>query len=137
MQSLNLITQLKQTGYKLTTPRVEILKILSSTNPLSAQEVFDAIKNKGIEIDLVTAYRTLELFKDLGMIQKIQFEDKIARYELVEGEHHHHLVCIKCGNVEDVEINEELFVKQIEKQSNFKVQRHALEFFGFCQNCQN
>ncbi len=136
MQSLNLITQLKKTGYKLTTPRVEILKILSSTNPLSAQEVFDTVKNKGIEIDLVTAYRTLELFKDLGMIQKIQFEDKIARYELAEGEHHHHLVCIKCGNVEDVEINEELFVKQIEKQSNFKVQRHALEFFGFCQNCQ-
>ncbi len=86
----------------------------------------------------MTAYRTLELFKDLGFIQKVQFQDKTARYELIkENEHHHHLVCIKCGNVEDIEINEESFVRQVEKQSAFKVQRHALEFFGFCIKCQD
>ena len=84
MLSRNLLTELKQTGYKLTTPRVEILKVLSSTNPLSAQEVYDQLKAKGLEIDLVTAYRTLELFKDLGFIQKVQFQDKTARYELIK-----------------------------------------------------
>ncbi len=137
MLTKHLLTQLKETGYKLTTPRIEILKVLSVKNPLSAQEVFEHLKTKGLNIDLVTAYRTLELFKDLGFIQKVQFQDKTARYELIkENEHHHHLVCIKCGNIEDIEISEESFVKQIEKQSAFKIQRHALEFFGFCTKCQ-
>ncbi len=137
MLSNNLLLKLKETGYKLTTPRVEILKVLSSKNPLSAQEVFEQLKNKGLDTDIVTAYRTLELFKDLGFAQKVQFQDKTARYELVkENEHHHHLVCVKCSNIEDIAINEQSFVRQIEKQSAFKVARHALEFFGFCARCQ-
>lgn len=132
------ISQLKSIGYKLTAPRVEIIKVLSSTDPLSAQEVFELLKFKGLNVDLVTAYRTLELFKDLGFVQKVQFEDKTARYELTrENEHHHHLICIKCGEIEDVEINEQSLADQIEVKSAFKVQRHSLEFFGFCKNCQN
>lgn len=134
----NLLTQLKETGYKLTSARVEILKILSSTNPLSAQEVFEILKMKGLNTDLVTSYRTLELFNDLGFVQKIQFEDNVARYELIEKQsHHHHLVCIKCGKREDIALDELPFIRQIQKQSAFKVQRHALEFFGFCEKCQH
>lgn len=138
MLTRNHLTQLKEAGYKLTTPRVEVLKVLSAKNPLSAQEVFEHLKANGLNIDLVTAYRTLELFKDLGFIQKVQFQDKTARYELIkENKHHHHLICIKCTNIEDIEINEQSFVRQIEKQSTFKIERHALEFFGFCQQCQH
>ena len=132
----NFLLVLKKTGYKLTTPRLEILKVLSLKNPQSAQEVYKELKAKGLNIDLVTAYRTLELFKDLGFIQKVQFQDKTARYELIqEDKHHHHLVCINCGNIEDVEMNEDKLIKQIEKQSEFRIQRHALEFFGFCKTC--
>lgn len=133
----NILVNLKKNGHKLTIPRVEILKILSLENPISSQEAFEVLRRKGNNVDLVTVYRTLELFTDLGFIAKIQFEDKITRYELINtNEHHHHLVCIKCGEIEDIAINEELFVKQIEKKSNFKVQRHALEFYGFCASCQ-
>lgn len=136
MHTDNFLNDLKRTGIKITTPRKEILSILSS-NPLTAPEVHDLLKEKGISIDLVTIYRTLELFTTLELIRKTQFEDKIARYELHPGkDHHHHLVCIKCGVVEDVIINEDKFVKEIEKQSDFKVERHALEFFGFCKRCQ-
>jgi Fur family ferric uptake transcriptional regulator len=132
----NFLENLKLTGVKITTPRKEILKVLSS-NPFSAQEVRDLLREKGISIDLVTVYRTLELFTNLELVRRATFEDKIARYELHPGEdHHHHLVCIKCGVVEDVVINENKFVKEIEKQSEFKVERHALEFFGFCKRCQ-
>ena len=92
---------------------------------------------KGLKADLVTSYRTLELFNDLGFVQKIQFEDNIARFELIEKQnHHHHLVCIECGKREDIALDELPFIRQIQKQSDFKVQRHALEFFGFCIICR-
>lgn len=132
----SLLKDLKKTGYKLTAPRKEILNILTS-NPLSAQEVAVVLKEKGFNTDLVTIYRTLELLNDLGIVRKIQFEDKIARFELTVGqEHHHHLVCIKCGIIEDIVLDEEAVTRQIEEESEFKVQRHALEFFGFCKSCQ-
>jgi Fur family transcriptional regulator, ferric uptake regulator len=137
MLSKNLLIQLKDTGYKLTTPRVEILKVLSLKNPLSAQEVFEILKGRRLDVDLVTAYRTLELFKDLGFVQKVQFEDNVARYELVDGDlHHHHLVCIRCGNIEEISLDETNFVARVEGKTGFKVERHSLEFFGFCRNCQ-
>lgn len=131
----NFLNDLKRAGLKVTAPRKEILRILSS-HPMSAQELHSVLKEKGFNVDLVTIYRTLELFTNLELVRKTQFEDKIARYELVSGQEHHHLVCIKCGIVEDVIINEDKFVKEIEKQSEFKVERHALEFFGFCNLCQ-
>ncbi len=126
---------LQTTGLKITAPRKEILNILSS-DPLSAQEVHQLLKEKGFNVDLVTVYRTLELFDNLKLARKTQFEDKVARFELPSDSHHHHLVCIKCGLVEDVEVNERKFVKKIEETSNFKVERHSLEFFGFCITCQ-
>ena len=133
----NFLNYLKRVGLKATAPRKEILKILSF-QPMSAQEVHKVLKEKGFNVDLVTIYRTLELFNNLGMVRKIKFEDNIARYEILSSEaHHHHLVCIKCGLVEDVMINEDEFVAEIEKQSQFRVERHSLEFFGFCKRCKN
>lgn len=129
--------RLKDLGYRSTTPRTEILKALSSTNLLSAHEVFDLLRRTRSNVDLVTTYRTLELFEKLGFIRKIYLDDKTARYELVNDKHHHHLVCVNCKDVEDVKIKEELLINQIKKQSQFKVEKHALEFFGFCINCQN
>ncbi len=132
----NFLIDLKKAGLKITAPRKEILQILSS-NPLSAGEVQTVLKQKGFNVDLVTIYRTLELFTNLELVRKAQFEDKVTRYEMHPGEdHHHHLVCVKCGLVEDVVINENKFVKEIEKQSNFKMERHSLEFFGFCEGCK-
>ncbi len=135
MVSESFLENLKRTGVKITAPRKEILKILSA-QPMSAQEVHDNLKEQLFNVDLVTVYRTLELFTNLELVRKIQFEDKITRFEITNEEHHHHLVCIKCGLIEDVVVNENKFVKEIEKQSKFKIERHALEFFGFCQKCQ-
>ena len=134
MTTSSFINELKQTGFKLTGSRKEILSVLSN-NPLSPQEVWKALVKKGFSLDLVTVYRTLELFGNLGLVSKIQFEDKFSRYELTNN-HHHHLVCIKCGVVEDIIINEETLILKIGKQSDFEVQRHALEFFGLCRRCK-
>ncbi|MBI2617274.1 transcriptional repressor [Candidatus Gottesmanbacteria bacterium] len=128
--------QLQNFGYRLTTPRTEILKVLSTTKPLSTKEVFAFLKKNGSQVDIVTTYRTLELFEKLGFIRKIQLEDKTSRYELIGASHHHHLVCMKCKNIEDVQVEEGLLLNQIKKQSRFRVEKHALEFFGICGNCQ-
>lgn len=133
----NFLLDFKKTGYKLTAPRRDLLSTLSSSTPLSAQEVFAILKQKGCTVDLVTVYRTLELFHTLGIVNKIQFEDHTARYELVsDKDHHHHLVCIKCGAVEEVEANEAILLKQIRFKTDFKIMRHSLEFFGLCKRCQ-
>ncbi len=137
MISETILTDIKKTGFKLTTPRKEVLNVLT-TSPLSVQELSETLKEKGLQIDLVTIYRTLELFTSLGIVEKIQFEDKTARFELKdEADHHHHLVCIKCGLVEDCVINEDSLVMAIEQKTKFQVQRHALEFFGFCRRCNS
>lgn len=132
----NLLDDIKKTGLKITAPRKEILHSLSSS-PLSVQELAIVLKEKRFHVDLATLYRTMGLFTKLGIAGKIQFDDNIARFELLAGhEHHHHLVCTKCNIVEDTVVNEELLIKHIEEKSRFTIQRHTLEFFGLCRKCQ-
>ncbi|OGG30076.1 hypothetical protein A2973_02495 [Candidatus Gottesmanbacteria bacterium RIFCSPLOWO2_01_FULL_49_10] len=127
---------LHETGHRLTTPRRRILDVLPAT-PTSAQELFGMLRRKGVKSDLVTVYRTLDLFTRLGLVQKTQFGDQTARYELVGATgHHHHLVCEQCGSIEDVPLDEQMLLGQVGKKSKFQVTRHTLEFFGRCIKCQ-
>lgn len=130
------LDDLRKTGFKLTVPRKEILKTLSASNPLSAQEIHILLKQKGFNTDLVTVYRTLELFHSLGLVNQINLSDNTARYELVSDDHHHHLICIKCGTIEEVVGDETDLIKGLTSKSDFQVLRHSLEFFGFCRRCQ-
>lgn len=95
------------------------------------------LRQKGVKSDLVTVYRTLDLFTQLGLVQKTQFGDQTVRYELVGATgHHHHLVCEQCGSIEDVPLDEQMLLGQVGKKSKFQVTRHVLEFFGRCVKCQ-
>lgn len=128
---------LKDKGCSLTGQRQAILGILSGGKLFTAQEIKKYLQKKKIKIDLATIYRTLELFVKLGLAEKTQFEEKIARYEIIPGhKHHHHLVCQKCGTVEDVSVNEEKLIWQVESHSKFLVKKHTLEFFGLCLKCR-
>ena len=131
----NILDILKQEGYSLTQPRRAILAVLSPT-PLSAQDLEKKLKRRGIKIDLVTIYRVLDIFAKLGFVRKTQFEEKTARYEMVVGQkHHHHPICQACGTIEDIAIDEKRLIKQVEQRAKFRVQRHAVEFFGLCLKC--
>ena len=136
MLTSNLLSQFKETGYKLTKPRLEILGVLT-TIPASAQEIQEILGQKKVKTDIVTIYRNLDLLIRIGLARKTQFGDKRTRYEFVTNQnHHHHLICENCGSVEDIPLNEKIIVKQVKKQTKFKVERHNLEFFGFCAKCQ-
>jgi len=135
---MSFLKRLKDKGYKLTTPRKLILDKLSQY-PLTIAEIAEKLKNNKVKVDLVSIYRTLELFVELGVVHTIEFGDGKKRYELADDKnHHHHLICNNCGKVEDIKLTiEEKMLSDIKHQTDFKVERHSLELFGLCINCQD
>ncbi len=135
--------QLHSQSYKLTPQREATVRVLleHEEDHLSAEDVYLLVKDKAPEIGLATVYRTLELLSELKVVDKINFGDGVSRYDLrKEGaEHfHHHLVCVECGSV--TEIEEDLLgdvEKIIESRWNFHVKDHRLTFHGICDKCQN
>ena len=140
--------KLKGCGYRLTMPRQIILDVLSGTTEhLSAEDIYHRVHSAYPSIGLTTVYRTLELLVHTGLIQKFDFGDGRARYELVEGSqdsgHHHHLVCTGCGRIIDYTdfIHEEIELlkkteKGLSKKYNFKITNHLIQFYGLCDRCQ-
>ncbi len=128
--------------YKLTSQRQTILRAFldNQDRHLSAEDVHNIVRQRAPEIGLATVYRTLELFSELDIIQRLDFGDGRQRYELNETStphHHHHLICLKCGKVK--EFGDDLLETletAIAKESNFTVVDHQLKFYGYCQDCQ-
>ncbi|MBD7945140.1 MULTISPECIES: Fur family transcriptional regulator [Psychrobacillus] len=135
--------QLSGAGYKLTPQREATVRVLleNEEDHLSAEDVFLLVREKSPDIGLATVYRTLELLNELNVVDKIQFGDGVSRYDLRQegaAHFHHHLVCIECGAVD--EIQEDLLedVEEIvEKKWNFIIKDHRLTFHGICHRCQD
>lgn len=130
--------QLKNAGLKVTSPRLKILQILekSVNHHLSAESIYKILIEMGEDVGLATVYRVLTQFEMAGIIEKHNFAGGHAIFELSQDEHHDHLVCLKCGKVEEFldEIIEQRQEK-IAKKANFKMTDHALNIYGICQNC--
>lgn len=124
-------------GFKTTPGRIALLRVLKQfKEPLSILRITKELGNK---LNPATVYRALEALVDSGMVRKVDLQHSHAHYELVEGnEHHHHLICQICGEVEDVGgCNPKTLEKSILRFSrNFKeIRSHSLEFFGHCRSC--
>lgn len=134
--------KLKEKGYKLTTQRRVIFDIFveNQGSHLSPEEVYDMVKDKYPEIGLATVYRTLQLLEELDVIYKLNFNDGCNRYELntnTDHHQHHHLICVECGKVLEVEIDLlDKLEDRIEKEGKFKIIDHNVKFFGYCEDCQ-
>lgn len=134
--------QLHSHSYKLTPQREATVRVLleREDDHLSAEDVYLLVKEKSPEIGLATVYRTLELLSELKIVDKINFGDGVSRYDLrKEGakHFHHHLVCIECGSVEEIENDLLGEVEQIvENDWGFEVKDHRLTFHGICRKCQ-
>ncbi|WP_068671951.1 Fur family transcriptional regulator [Oceanobacillus sp. Castelsardo] len=134
--------QLHSQSYKLTPQREATVRVLleREEDHLSAEDVYLLVKEKAPEIGLATVYRTLELLSELKIVDKINFGDGVSRYDLrKEGakHFHHHLVCVECGSVEEIE-NDLLedVEKIVQRDWGFQVQDHRLTFHGICKQCQ-
>ena len=130
-----------------TVPREVILNLLSrSSGHMSAKDIYASLYSMYPGIGLTTIYRTLELLHRLGFVHKVTTSNGQSRYELRsedKKEHHHHLICIKCGKIIDYRdfVQEELeLVKKTEealaKKHNFLIKDHNIEFVGLCEKCR-
>lgn len=128
--------EIHEASLKVTPARVALMQLFESHDtPLDAQHLIDHLQ-KEIGIDRVTVFRILNVFVEKGLIRKLTFGEHKARYELNQGEHHH-LICQKCGKVEDIsDCNISALEKEIKQKKHFLVKEHSLEFFGLCRDCQ-
>ncbi|CAM2149488.1 DNA-binding transcriptional dual regulator Fur [Pararobbsia alpina] len=131
---------LKNIGLKATLPRLKILEIFqnSSVRHLTAEDVYRHLLHEELDIGLATVYRVLTQFEQAGLLTRSNFESGKAVFELNEGTHHDHLVCVDCGRVEefyDAEI--ERRQQAIAAERGFALHEHALALYGACTktNC--
>ncbi|MBC3809347.1 ferric iron uptake transcriptional regulator [Undibacterium seohonense] len=133
---------LKASGLKATLPRLKILEIFqnSAVRHLTAEDVYKILLTENMDVGLATVYRVLTQFEQAGLLHRNHFESGKAIFELNEGSHHDHLVCLDCGRVE------EFFDDQIEKRQHavaeergFEIAEHSLAIYGNCTkiNCVN
>lgn len=131
--------RLRQRGLKLTRPRKAVLEILRNHHhPISVQELHSRLPAG--QCDLATAYRLMHSLEHAGIVRSYDFGDKVTRFELLREhveEHHHHLVCVRCSGVVEIE---ECAIAELERalgdRHGFQAVSHRLEFFGICPVCQ-
>ena len=126
---------LKSSGLKATLPRLKILEVFQTSDirHLTAEDVYKHLLAEGSDIGLATVYRVLMQFEQAGILSRSHFESGKSVFELNEGKHHDHLVCLDCGRVEefyDPEI--EARQRQIAQARGFELQEHALSLYAVC-----
>ncbi len=132
------IDELKSTGLKATLPRLKILEIFhgAKIRHMTAEDVYRVLLEENSDIGLATVYRVLMQFEQAGLLIRSNFESGKAVFELNEGQHHDHLICLSCGRVE------EFFDAEIEKRQQivartkgWLLQDHAMSLYGHCTDC--
>lgn len=134
--------ELKSSGLKATLPRIKILEVFqhAAERHMSAEDVYKTLLAEGADIGLATVYRVLMQFEQAGLLLRSNFESGKSVFELNEGQHHDHLVCLTCGRVE------EFFDPEIERRQRavaemrgFELQDHALALYARCTkpDCPN
>ena len=123
---------LRKAGLKVTLPRVRILEIFeqSEERHLSAEDIYNKIRDAGDEVGLATVYRVLTQFESAGILMKQNFEDNYSVYELVTDDHHDHMVCIDSGTV--IEFKNDLIEDEQEKiarEHGYKIVDHKLVLY--------
>lgn len=131
--------ELKDAGLKITMPRLKILQILESSKDhhLSAEDVYKQLLQNGEEIGLATVYRVLTQFEDAGLVVRHHFEGDHSVFEISSDDHHDHIVCVKCGKVEEfIDQEIERRQKKIAENMGFELTDHNLNMYGLCPDCR-
>ncbi len=129
------VEELKSSGLKATLPRIKILEVFqhAERRHMTAEDVFKALMNEGSDIGLATVYRVLMQFEQAGLLSRSNFESGKAVFELNEGHHHDHLVCLNCGRVEEF-YDPEIEARQraVASARGFELQEHSLALYANC-----
>lgn len=128
---------LRKAGLKVTLPRIKILELLENAehHHMSAEDVYRALAAQGEDVGLATVYRVLTQFEQAGIVERHNFENNLSVFEIVQDEHHDHLVCDVCGKIVEFHnsiIEEEQF--KVAQAHNFKLSGHSLILYGVCDS---
>jgi Fe2+/Zn2+ uptake regulation proteins len=134
---------LKEKGLKVTKQRVLILQVLANgfDKHLTAEEIYQLVKVGYPDIGLATVYRTIQLLLELNLINRINLDDGYVRYEIGDkkgtiGQHHHHLICLKCKKITSFEgelVNN--IGRCVPVSYNFEVNDYEVKLYGYCSEC--
>lgn len=131
--------ELKQAGLKATLPRIKILEILhnSEQRHVSAEDVYKLLMESGEDVGLATIYRVLTQFEAAGLVARHHFEGGQSVFELNEGSHHDHILCVRCGRVDEF-IDETIEERQhaIAEKYGYDMTDHSLYIYGVCKACR-
>ncbi len=135
-------SDLKSIGLKATLPRLKILDLFEQSDKrhMTAEDVYRLLTGEGHDIGLATVYRVLTQFEQAGILIRHHFDSDKAVFELNQGEHHDHLVCLQCGKVEEfVDAEIEKRQTRIAKERGFVIREHSLQIYAECikENCPN
>lgn len=125
-------------GYRVTRARKAIFQaLIDSGGHVSADDIVSAVRRQEPNVGRMTVYRTLELLRQLGLVQPVYQGTGAAHYVLMDEGHHHHLICSTCDRV--IEFDEcmaQEMGKLLQERFNFQIQGHLLEFYGLCDECR-
>lgn len=129
---------IRAAGLKVTLPRLKILDMLesSSARHLSAEDLYKALLDDGEDIGLATVYRVLTQFESAGLVNRHHFDGGNSVFELSQGQHHDHILCVKCGQVDEF-YDETIEERQraIAKEKGYEMTDHSLYIYGVCSAC--
>ncbi|AJY77610.1 Fur family transcriptional regulator [Paenibacillus beijingensis] len=135
--------KLAETGHKLTMQREATMRVLIEHEEahMTAEDVYMHLKQTCPDIGLATVYRTLELLSEIQIVEKVNFGDGAARFDLRSSDrahHHHHMICRECGQVEEIHEDWLLAMEsRVEREYGFTVIDHRLDFQGICASCRS
>lgn len=130
---------LRKAGLKVTLPRLKILEILEANRQrhMSAEDLYKSLLESGEDIGLATVYRVLTQFESAGLVVRHHFEGGHSVFELDDGEHHDHIVCVRCGRVDEF-VDDVIEDRQehIARDAGYQMTDHSLYIYGICSGCQ-
>lgn len=139
MKLIDVLSDLRGKGFRVTAAREALVDFfMADMTPHSVPEVIEALERKGITVNKTTVYRELDFLKEQGVVAEVRLDNERAYYEFGLGDHHHHVKCMECKEVFDVELSLDVRSeeKKIEKEHGIRVFEHSIEFFGVCNKCE-
>ncbi len=139
MDKTNIIEKITEAGLKNTKPRRNIIDLLESNDDLlSAQQIYDKLREDNVHMNLSTVYRSLDKLTEHNIINKVILEkEKQALYEYNREVHHHFLICKNCNKIKTIyNCPLENYETELQNTTNFLITGHKIEFYGYCKTCQ-
>ncbi len=131
---------LERDGYRLSAPRSAVVETLATLGcSVTAKEIADRLRERGEDVGVASIYRTLDLLDKLRLARRVDAAEGVARYEPVDpsGDHHHHLVCERCGKVRAFEDRDlERAIEELSRRVDYAVDAHDVTLRGECPDCR-